>query len=428
MEKEERKEKKKKSDEKCLYSCETILDGYEYKKMAKYFPKRIYWVFVIRGLILNLIFSAIIAITSKSLVGTLVFFAIYQIFIMILYKVRLEYYSEQVFNARKKQGIIDTNFEIEFYDDYFIRKGESITLTIKYSEINRCVENNTNFYLEYPKQNAVIIIQKNACNLELIDFIRKTFKNLENHLGDKSNFKGAKKYHNPTFIKTFMMILFIITIASLWGALWSVALLNKMNPQHGFNFTKNAWVFWCWLPIPILSIVLGFKYKNVGFKCTKNIVGGFIIGFLLLIYGAFCLLPTFSQDYNKIDAYRSIIDANLPNNGELEIQDWETYFDEDKTNYTIINAYYDKEDISNLVNSIENNSNWILSKEIKSKLKILIPSQLKADDDAYYSIYNNTTNQYNTLPKISGNYEIYAMKYDKSDKHLEIHKFNYSYK
>ena len=148
----------------------------------------------------------------------------------------------------------------------------------------------------------------------------------------------------------------------------------------------------------------------------------------MLIYGSFCLMPTFEQDYNKIDAYKNYIDAPLPNNGELEIRNWGTYFDEDKTNYTIINVYYDKEDVNDLVNGIENSNNWILSKEIKSELKILIPSQLKSDFDAYYSIYNKTTNEYNTLPTIAGNYEIYAIKYDKSDKHLEIHKFDYNYK
>lgn len=419
---------KKEKNNKYLYTCESIVNSHEYKKMAKYFPKRLYWVFVIRGLFLNLIFSAIIAIATKSLVDTLLFFAIYQIYLMIIYKVRLEHYAEQVFNARKKQGIVDTKFEIEFHDNYFIKKSESISLTIKYSDISRCVENDTNFYLEYPTKNAIIILQKNRCDLELISFIRKTFKNVENHIGDNTNFKGVKTYHNPNFIKNGMIILFIITIASLWGALYSLALVNQVIPQHGFNFTKNMWVFWCWIPIPILSIILGFKYKNAGFKCTKNIVGGFIIGFLLLVYGSFCLFPIFSEDYNKINAYKEIIDAELPNNGVLEIQDWGTYFDEDKTEYTIINAYYDKEDVKKLVGSIENNENWILSKEIKSELKIFVPSQLRSDNDAYYSIYNKTTNQYNTLPETSEDYEIYAMKYDKSDKHLEIHKFKISYK
>ena len=65
--------------------------------------------------------------------------------------------------------------------------------------------------------------------------------------------------------------------------------------------------------------------------------------------------------------------------------------------------------------------------EIKSELKIFIPSRLISDVDAYYSIYNKTTNQYNMIPETSGEYEVYAMKYDKSDKHLEIHKFKIQY-
>lgn len=94
-----------------------------------------------------------------------------------------------------------------------------------------------------------------------------------------------EKTRNIKLISIFMIILFIVTICSLLGALWSVSLVDEINPQHGLNFTKNMWAFWCWLPIPILSIILGFKYKKVGLKCTKNIVGGFIIGFLLLVYG-----------------------------------------------------------------------------------------------------------------------------------------------
>lgn len=395
--------------------------------MAKYFPKRVYWVFVIRGSILNLIFSAVIAIISMSLIDTLLFFTFYQIFLMVIYRVYLDHFAEKVFNKRMKKGLEKGISETEFYDDYFIRKSETITFTIKYSEIARCVETNTNFYFEYPLRNAVMIFQKNRCDLELINFIRKKFNNLENCIGDNSNFNGVKKYHNPSFIKRGMTVLFVITILSLLGALYSITLVNKLNPQNSLNFTKNTWVCWCWLPIPILSVILGFKYEKVGFKCTKNIVGGFIIGFLLLIYGSFCMFPTFSDDYNKINNYKDIIDADLPNNGELQIQDWGTYVEKDKTEYMIINVYYDKEDVSELVNSIESRGSWILSNQIEEELKIFIPSKLYADDDAYYSIYNKTTNQYNVLPENSGEYEIYTMKYDKSDKKLEIHKFEYLY-
>ena len=72
---------------------------------------------------------------------------------------------------------------------------------------------------------------------------------MENHLGDKSKFKGVKKHHNPDFIKKGMIILFIITIASLWGGLYSVGLVDKMvthkifiknDPPGGLPTQKKA--------------------------------------------------------------------------------------------------------------------------------------------------------------------------------------------
>lgn len=418
-----KEDKKKKTNDKCLYTCESNIDSYEYKKMVRYFPQ-MYWFYVLSSTVMNLVLYLILSILFRDVIGTLIIFVIFQIYIMILVKVRLERFAEKYFNSFQKKGGYDTEFHTKFYDNYFIRQGKIETIKIFYDDIDKSIETNTNFYLKLSKRNKIIIIQKNSCDLELISFIREKFKDLENHLGEDSNFKGVKKYNNPKFIKNFMIILFAITILSIYGAGMTWSLTNIINPQHGFNFTRTTWVFWCWLPIPLLSIILGFKYNSAGFKCTKNIVGGFIIGFLLLIYGSFCLFPGFSRDYSEIDAYRNIIDADLPDDGELEIQDWDTYFDQDKTGYVIINAYYDREDVTNLVNSIENNSNWILSKEITSDLKLLLPSQLRSDDDAYFSIYNMSTAQYNTLPEKSGDYEIYAMKYDKSDKQLEIHKFN----
>ena len=420
----------KEKKNRCLYKCESITDGYEYSKMAKYFPKGVYWVFVKLGTLLNLIIIAFISLVFKSWMITLFFFVLLEIYVLVYYKICLESVAERFQNNRIKKGLAEVNHENEFYENFFIVSGEKSSLTINYSEISRCVENDTNFYLEYSTKNMVIILQKNKCDLELINFIRSRFKNLENNLGDNSKFKGVdnfKNIDNKLSISYFMTFLFILTIGSLWGALWLYSVIDELNPQHGFNFLKNTWIFWCWLPIPITSIVLGYKYKNKGINCTKNIVGGFIIVFLLLIYGSFCLMPTFSEDYSKINDYKNYIDANIPSNGELEIHYWGNYFDDDKKEYSIINVYYDKEDVSDLVSSIENSKNWILSTKIKSELKILLPSQFRAKEDLYYSVYNKTTNEYNVIPEESGIYEIYAMSYDKNKKELIIHKYKLMY-
>lgn len=420
----------KEKKNRCLYKCESITDGYEYSKMAKYFPKRIYWVYVKLVTLLNFVITGFISLLFKNWIISLIFFVLLEIYIFIYYKTCLESVTERFQNNRIKKGLAEASGENEFYEDYIIINHKKSSVTINYSEISRCVETDTNFYLEYPNKNLIIIIQKNKCDLELINFIRSKFKNLENNLGDSSNFKGVdnfKNTDNTLSISYFMTFLFILTIGTLWGALWSYSLIDELNPQHAFNFLKNTWIFWCWLPIPITSIVLGYKYKNKGINCTKNIVGGFIIVFLLLIYGSFCLMPTFNEDYSKINDYKNYIDANIPSSGELEIHYWGNYFDDDKKEYSIINVYYDKEDVSDLVSSIENSKNWILSTKIKSELKILLPSQFRAKEDLYYSVYNKTINEYNTIPNESGVYEIYAMRYDKTKKELTIHKYKLMY-
>ena len=420
----------KEKKNRCLYKCESITDGYEYSKMVKYFPKRVYWVYIKLGTLLNFVITGFISLLFKNWIISLIFFVLLEIYIFIYYKTCLESVTERFQNNRIKKGMAEASGENEFYEDYIIISDKKSSVTINYSEISRCVETDTNFYFEYPNKNIIIIIQKNKCDLELINFIRSKFKNLENNLGDSSNFKGVdnfKNTDNTLSISYFMTFLFILTIGSLWGALWSYSLIDELNPQHAFNFLKNTWIFWCWLPIPITSIVLGYKYKNKGINCTKNIVGGFIICFLLLVYGSFCLMPTFSEDYSKINDYKNYIDANIPSSGELEIHYWGNYFDDDKKEYSIINVYYDKEDVSNLVSSIENSKNWILSTKIKSELKILLPSEFRAKEDLYYSVYNKTSNEYNVIPEESGTYEIYAMSYDKNKKELIIHKYKLMY-
>ena len=139
-------------------------------------------------------------------------------------------------------------------------------------------------------------------------------------------------------------------------------------------------------------------------------------------------MPTYSEDYIKIYDYNSIINAKLPENGQLEILHFDTYFDIDKTNFTLINIYYDGEDTSDLLNSIKNNETWILSTEVKSNLKVFIPTTMTSNSNTYFSIYNKTTNEYNIIPENAGMYEIYAMKYDNSEKLLQINKFDYSFK
>ncbi len=426
-EQKETSSKKNKKKNKCIYECDSIIDAYECRKMVKYFPQ-VYWANIRALTFVNFIFSIMNLLMHKSIINAIIFFIVFQIFLMIFFKLTNEHFAEKSFNRINKEKR-DTELHIEFYDAYLIRQGENVTHKIYYADISKCVESDTNFYFYHKITHLITIIQKNQCELELINFIREKIKVTNNCLGDNSKFEGVKKYNNSSFIKKAMALLFVLTIISLICSLNSWEFLNNITHNNMHSYDKNVWVIWCWLVIPILSIILGFKLKKAGFDCDKNIISGFIIAILMLIYGAFYLLiPSNEVEYSKIKEYENIIDASLPVDGKLEIMKWGISFDDDKTDYAIITAYYDHVDEKELVNSIENSDNWFLGKDIKSELNILIPSQISVNDYDYFSIYNLTTNQYNTTPDKTGYYDIYVMMYNKSDKILNIHKFKYLYK
>ena len=86
-----------------------------------------------------------------------------------------------------------------------------------------------------------------------------------------------------------MHLLFILTIACLWLA-QIVTYKISMAVIHTYDMVRFSWIDWCFLPIPITSVVLGYKYQDAGFKCKKNIIAGYIIGFILAIFGCYWLI------------------------------------------------------------------------------------------------------------------------------------------
>ncbi len=226
--------------------------------------------------------------------------------------------------------------------------------------------------------------------------------------------------------KIIMNVLFILTLASIFFGL----ITNSILSYNKIDFTSTSWVFWLWLPVPILSIFLGYKYKKNGLKVKKNIISGYIIGILLLIYGSFWLMfPSSASSYNILYKYKNIISDNLPKKGDLQIVDLNSSNSE-ISKYTLYVATYKKYDAKDFYNSVKKSDNWVLDSELKSNLKIFIPVNIiqKSSSKVYYSIYNKTLDEYNKLPVNSGDYQIFTMIYDSSKNILEVHKFMYKYK
>ena len=67
-------------------------------------------------------------------------------------------------------------------------------------------------------------------------------------------------------------------------------------------------------------------------------------------------------------------------------------------------------------------------KHLSSNLKMFFSQSFISGEKSYYSVYTKTNNEYNKVPDKSGEYKIYAIKYDFEDDVLKIDKFNYFYK
>ena len=382
---------------------------------------------MVYSVFLSAIATALLAISCNNILEVFIIFIVILSICLIVYRLNLEKFTFKSFNKLlKKKNIDKLIIYFNFYEDYLTMEDKDATVKILYVDIDKIIETDDNFYLKCSRLNKTIIIIKKDCELELINFVKDKFDNIENRKGNKV--KPIKFTHNPSFIKNGMIVLFVLTLFTIVIGSELLNIVDKLTYHPGYEVVLNNYVYWLLLPIPILSIILGFKYNYLGFKCTKNIVAGFIMSFLLFLIGATCLFYDQGREYSEIYKYNNIINLDLPNDGKMQVVDWDTYFDNDKTKYTIIDVYYQKQNTSKLENSIKNNNNLLLSKNMQSELQIILPRTLNLDDDTYLSIYNKTLDEYNKLPIKSGDYEIYVMFYDISDKKLTIHKYVINYR
>lgn len=416
-----------KSKKNILFSTKTSQTLEEYKKKFKQFPE-FYWSTMKTIAFRELLVVLIIAFVYKyTITYTIIAYIIILLITCITYKLRIESLAERIYKEHK--DILTGEVTTDFYDDYLIKKGKQYEVKMNYHDIGKVIETDSNFYIQNTNQNIIVSVEKSKSTEELNDFIRKISNSYIKSIPKKAR-KNISNINNKELIKNILLASFLLTIFSIYGALLTAGLVSKNKPSSLFN--ESIWVFWLWLPIPIISIILGFKYEKNGFKCTKNIIGGFIVGVLLLVFGSFTfIMPSPKINYNKINNYKEILNVDFPKKGILTQENSESAFDDDKINVVVTQAFYeDTTDLKKFENEIINGEYWIKASDIKTELKVMIPWRLQSFSckKCYYLIFNQTTNEYNKLPNKKGKSHIYIALYDTDDHSLTINDFDYNYK
>ena len=109
-------------------------------------------------------------------------------------------------------------------------------------------------------------------------------------------------------------ILFWITLIS---PIVSFSLASMIGEADIFGFVgmiRYSWVMLLFIPIGILSILIGFKLKNSKQKYKKNFIISFICLPLLIIFGSyrFIFINAVSYDVNVVSIIEEKINLEIP--------------------------------------------------------------------------------------------------------------------
>jgi len=237
-----------------------------------------------------------------------------------------------------------------FYKDCFTLKATSdvsrYVIDIKYNEIKETIRDDNYIYVICYEGILPIKISNIEDSFNIISGLLK----LQENLSDKNNVSTAKC--RPK-IKALLIAMFIISILSIFAALLtvSIAVTTSPLPEFPFTMTEYMWLFYLYIPLPLVSAILGIVFVTKKYKCKKNIIAGVIMCILLSIYGSFTFMfkDSVKHDYN----YIYYLDSVLP----FDLSDKKGYVSYSAgfngTNCTSMIKFYNQSDIIGLIKSEE---------------------------------------------------------------------------
>ena len=313
--------------------------------------------------------------------------------------------------------LLESTYSYEIFEGYFIlniSKNEEITKTFKiyFEDIEKIQFFGNYLVLQIAGQSY--IIKKDALISES-DFI--TFCN------NTPNKVEAKKPKDK--LKIISILLFVLSICTIWGALIGVSILSGINQA----MTENMWIFFLFLPVPIASIVFGFYLKKKGYKYKKNVIVGIIMSALLCIYGSFTFI--FSDIYSHGDEpivnTEQMLNIDIPTHSRINTQDWTKGTQSVPRGYiySTSDIYFDDTAVGQFEKNISNDAKWI--SDIPNDMVGITSYFCDIQTSDYYIIYNKNTGEFNKLPSASGTYVFINVLYNAESNTMKLVEYQIEY-
>ena len=201
-------------------------------------------------------------------------------------------------------------------------------------------------------------------------------------------------------------VLFWTTLISPIVSFSIASMIGEANIFGVAGIIRYSWVMLLFIPIGILSIVIGFKLKNSTQKYKKNFIISFICLPLLIIFGSYRFIfnSVVSYDVNEVSIIEEKINFEIPRDIKVATNKLDLY---DIIYLKILNS----ESKDMFEQEVENNKLW--QKELQPEIKSLLPLNIQYESEIfeYFVFFNITSNEYN-IPPLSGQYECIFIAYD----------------
>jgi hypothetical protein len=205
------------------------------------------------------------------------------------------------------------------------------------------------------------------------------------------------------------MVLSILTI------FYGLATVGAITAIFGnvIYIEQYMWVLYLFIPIPLASVIFGYVMKKKGYFYKKNVITGFIMIGVLILYGSFTFIFGNAVDHSDAQLLRveETVGIDLPEPLRINVYDYtagdvlDEYTGEIKLTSELL---YSVADLESFETVFESDERWI--SEVPSAL-VGVCSEMYNSYYDYIIIYNVTTGEFNTLPEETGNYQFINILY-----------------
>ena len=297
-----------------------------------------------------------------------------------------------------------------------------------YKNVSNYFENDYILYF-YVDKRTLVYFDKKKEDEKLVDFIRLKILKEKEYVESKTKYKKHLVILNILFVLSILSLFFVNVIPSVVAKSQLPEALLKVFPETKLEILKifkeniDSYLIIDYYEYSLVLIIfptalyiLALRLKRIGIKCNWSIACALITSVLIVFISLGYDKYKARSDYKTFFEKKEILNFKIPKNG--------MYFKVVEDKEMLSAAYFKNgKDADIILEEIKNNNNWGKIYDLDIELHDYLINNNGKIDDCYYSIYDETTNSYDTPIRENGNHIIYSMSYNFKNNILVIIKF-----